>query len=169
MKKSISTERTTANIARITTLLADMPDKLDGLSQSLTREQCDQPLGMGERSLTQDLAHLLHSEARTSEAIYLALLVNEPVFPDIHSERQFGKLVRYDLVPFADLLVYFKLRRTVLLRVLASLTENQWARTIREEGKTRQESVYWRARSLALHELEHLTDIEHKLNQLGSG
>jgi hypothetical protein len=62
-------------------------------------------------------------------------------------------------------MVYFGLRRTVLLRVLASLTEEKWSRCIREEGKQRKESVYWRARGQALHELEHLQDLETKLNR----
>lgn len=169
MKKLIPTEQTEANIAQVIALLQAMPDKLAQLSQPLTLEQLNQPLAPGERSFTQDLAHLLHCEARTSETIYLALLLDEPLVPDIHPERQFGKLWRYELLPFADLLAYFKLRRTMLLSILAGLTEAQWGRTIREAGKKRQESVYWRARGQALHELEHLTDIERKLSQLGLG
>jgi hypothetical protein len=88
------------------------------------------------------------------------------MFIDIHPERQLGKLLRYDLLAFPDLLAYFNLRRTVLLRVLASLTEEQWARSIREAGKKRKESVYWRACSIAMHELEHLSDIESKISGL---
>jgi hypothetical protein len=167
MKKTISTDLTTANIAKVMELLTETPAALEGLSTRLFEDQFRQPLGAGERSLTEDLAHLIHSEARTSEAIYLALLLNEPLIPDIHSERQWGKLLRYDLLSCSELLAYFKLRRTVLLRVLASLKEEQWARTIREEGKKRQESIYWRARSLAIHELDHLTDIQGKLDGAG--
>lgn len=164
MKKAISTDLTSTNITGVQELLADTPGQLEGLSKGLTAEHLRQSLGAGERSFTEDLAHLTHSEARTSEAIYLALLLDEPLLPDIHSERQWGKLLRYDLLTFSDLLAYFKLRRAVLLRVLASLGEKQWARSSREEGKKRQESVYWRARSLAMHELEHLTDLQRKLN-----
>jgi DinB superfamily len=163
MKKSVSTDLTKANIAKVTELLAETPLKLESLSTSLTGEQVRQPLGAGERSLTEDLAHLIHSEARTSEAIYLALLLEEPLVPDIHSERQWGKLLRYDLLAFSDLLAYFKIRRTVLLRVLSSLRDEQWSWSIRENGKKRQESVYWRARALAMHELDHLTDLQDKL------
>ena len=83
---------------------------------------------------------------------------------DVHPERQVGKLLRYDLLAFADLLAYFKLRRTVLLRVLKSLTAAQWSRSIREARKQRQESVYWQARGQALHEFEHLSDLRHKLD-----
>ena len=99
------------------------PDAIGRFEHDSLRGQLRQPLGEGERSFTEDLAHLIHSEARTSEAIYLALLLEEPLIPDVHSERQWGKLLRYDLLSCPDLLIYFKLRRLVLLRVLASLTE----------------------------------------------
>jgi hypothetical protein len=149
MKKAVSTELTSANIAKITELLVEAPVRLEGLSKCLSSEQLLQPLGAGERSFTKDLAHLIHCEARSSEAIYTALLADEPILLDIHPERQWGKLLRFDLLEFSDLLAYFKLRRAVLLHVLASLTEEQWARSIREEGKKCKESVYWRARTIA--------------------
>src|SRR5687768_8538246 len=162
MKIIISTEATDSNIAKIKDVLTDTLLKLESLSKGFTNEQLRQPLGPGERSLTDNLAHLINCEARSSEAIYLALLADEPVFVDIHPERQLGKLLRFDLLAFSDLIAYFKLRRTVLLRVLDSLSEEQWARSIREPGKKRKESVYWRARSIAMHELEHLLDMERK-------
>ena len=166
MKKAISTDLTSTNIAKVVELLADFPVQVESLCTSLSDEQLCQPLGAGERSFTEDLAHLIHTEARSAEAIYLALLMNEPLIPDIHPERQWGKLLRYDLLSFYELLAYFKVRRAILLRVLGSLAEEQWARTIREAGKKRQESVYWRARTIAMHELEHLTDLQSKLNTL---
>jgi hypothetical protein len=167
MKKIISTEVTKANIEKVQDLLADSPIRLERLGKRLSAAGLRQPLGSGERSLTEDLAHLINCEARSSEAIYLALLADEPLFIEIHPERQLGKLLRYDLLPFSELLAYFKLRRTVLLRVLDALTEEQWSRSIREAGKKRKESVYWRARSIALHELEHLSDLEGKLSNKG--
>jgi hypothetical protein len=164
-KKTISTELTDANIANVKELLADTPIQLEHLSNLFSEEHLRQSLGTGERSFTEDLAHLIHTEARSSEAIYLALLLEEPLVPDIHPERQWGKLLRYDLLTFGELLGYFKVRRTVLLRVLTSLTNEQWSRSIREAGKKRQESVYWRARTIAMHELEHLTDLQNKLSR----
>lgn len=165
MKKAVSTDLTSVNIVKVKELLADAPIQLENLSRPLSEEQLRQPLGAGERSFTENLAHLIHTEARSSEAIYLALLMNEPLVPDIHPERQWGKLLRYDLLSFHELLAYFKVRRAILLRVLGSLTEEQWARTIHEAGKKRQESVYWRARTIAMHELEHLTDLQSKLKK----
>lgn len=163
MKKMVSTKITEANIARIMELLSDTPRKLEDLHSRFSEEQLVKPLGAGERSLTENLAHLLHCEAISSEFIYLALLKDEATSYDIHPEREYGKLVQYNLFPFKSLLDYFIFRRTVLLRVLTSLTVEQWSRAIPEKGKKRKESVYWRARSIALHEQEHIDDIEDKL------
>ena len=141
MKKAISTKQTDANIAQVIALLAETPVKLKRLGDDLSGEQLRQPLGPGKRSITQDLAHLLNCEARSSEAIMLALLADDPVFVNVHPEWQLGKLLRFDQFPFADLLAYFTLRRTLLLQVLGSLTDDQWSRTIQQEGKKRKESV----------------------------
>lgn len=164
MNKTISTELTRQNTANVIELLADTPGRLEELSQPLSDVQLQRPLGSGKRSFTEVLAHLINSEARSSEAIYLALLAHEPFFPNIHPERQWGRLLKFEQLPFPDLLTYFRLRRTILLRVLSSLREEQWTRVIREEGKKRKESVYWRTRSLALHELEHVSDLQRRLD-----
>jgi hypothetical protein len=162
-KQRLSTEMTPVNIARVLELLAQAPGRLERVTGRISDEQLRQPLGDGERSATEILAHLLNCEARSSESIYLALLADEPELVNIHPERQLGKLLRFDLLPFADLAAYFKLRRAVLQRVLTSLTAAKWARTIREPGKQRRESVYWSARTIALHEADHLGEIEGKL------
>jgi len=165
MKKSISTELSPANIAKVMETLAESPIRLEALSKSVSAPsgKLRQPLGKGERTATEVLAHLINGEARSSEMIYQALLTNEPFFAEIHPERHWGKLLRFDLLDFSDLLAYFKLRRKVLLRVLSGLKEKDWARAVREEGKQRKESVYWRARSLALHESEHVDELERKI------
>jgi len=163
MKKPISTEQTDANIQEVLHILSETPGKLAELSRGMTDEGLRVPLGAGERSFIETLAHLINCEALTADAIYQALLLNEPAIAHLHPERHLGKLLRFDLLDFPELLNYFKLRRTVLLRVLALLRKNQWSRVIREEGKQRKESVYWRARGQAVHELEHITDLERKL------
>jgi hypothetical protein len=163
MTKAISTEFTTANTTAIVTILAQSPGRVETLSALYSPEQLRQPLGPGERSFTEVLAHMINCEGRSSEAIYLALLASEPYFVDIHPERHWGKLLRHDLFEPAELVAYFKFRRQILLRVLNSLTEDQWMRVIREEGKQRKESVYRLARSIAMHEIDHVGDLEDKL------
>jgi hypothetical protein len=133
------------------------------LNRGRDAQQLHAPLGSGERSFHETLVHLINCEARTSEAIPLALLANEPLLPAIHPERDLGKLLHLEQLPFPDLLAYFKFRRTILLRVLQGLTEKKWSRVIRQEGKIRNESVYWQARAQALHEWEHLQELGRKL------
>ena len=161
--KAITTDQTAENIANVIEVLTESPVRLEALRKSVSAEKLRQPLGKGERTPVEVLAHLLNTEARSSEIIYQALLVKEPFFADIHPERGWGKMLRFDLLDFSELLAYFNIRRKVLLRVLSGLKEKDWARAVREEGKQRKESVYWRARTIAMHELDHLGDLEKKL------
>ena len=163
LNKLLSTDLTSANIAKVLELLAESMVRLNALAKSVPASKWTQPLGAGERTPTEVLAHILNGEARSAEMIYQALLVDEPFFPDLHPDRDIGKLLRFDLLDHTELLVYFNVRRKVLLRVLSGLTEAQWSRTVQEEGKKRRESVYWRARTIVMHELDHLDDLEKKL------
>lgn len=159
MKKSIATKPTPANIAAILELLSSTVEVLENAASRLTAEQLRQAPEPGKRSMTEVLAHLINCEARTAEAIYLALLVNEPTFTDVHPERQLGQLLRFDTFAYAELLAYFQLRRAVLLRVLADLPLESWLRVVHEADRKRPLSVYLWARSLALHELEHFSEL----------
>lgn len=163
MEKTITTEQTPENIARVMEALTECPVRLEALVRSIPVGKLSQPLGKGERTPVEVLAHMLNGEAISSEMIYQALLVNEPSFANIHPERDLGKLLRFNELEFSELLAYFKIRRKVLLRVLSGIKEKDWSRVIREEGKQRRESVYWRARTIAMHELDHLEDLEGKL------
>jgi hypothetical protein len=166
MKKAISTKQTAANIAAVLELLRDTPGRLASLSAALSPKQRRLPMGAGERSLTEVVAHLINCEARTAESICLTLLVDEPFCLDIHPERQWGSLLQHEAFDFADLLPYFTFRRKVLLGVLQKLSDVQWARVNIEQDKQRKESIYWRARALALHEAEHVAELQLKLGGL---
>ena len=163
MNKPLSTDLTPANITKVMEMLAEGPNRWEALSKSVPAEKLRQPLGKGERTPSEVLAHMLNGEAISSEMIYQALLVKEPFFADIHPERDWGKLLRFDLLDFSELLTYFIIRRKVLMRVLSAMKEKDWARVVREEGKQRKESIYWRARTIAMHEQDHLGELERKL------
>lgn len=165
MGKPIPTELTALNIVKVLKLLAGTPARLEALGDGLSERQFRKPLGDGQRSFAEVLAHLLNSEARAAEAIQLSLLKEEPQLPDLHPERDLGRLARYDALPATQLLTYFRLRRAVLIGTLCPLAESQWARASIEVGKKRRESVYWKARALALHESEHVRELEVGLNR----
>lgn len=166
MKSKLSTDLNLENIQTVLMLLEETPGKLADLTKGLSPEQLARPLGPGERSIREVLAHLVNSDTVNADAIYLALLKKEPLLHKLHPERDLGQLLRHEQFPFHDLLAYFSFRRRVLLNLLGGLTPGQWARRVREEGKQRRESVYWRARGQALHELEHINEIEDKTRTL---
>jgi hypothetical protein len=160
MKKSISTEMTGENISQVMELLTSTPQTLRRLSQSFSSETATQPLKPGDRSFVELVVHILNCDDRTTETIYAALLLKEPLILDIHPERQWGQLLHYEQFSSAELIEYFGFRRKTLLQVLDNLTDAQWSRAVREEGKQRKESVFRCTRSQALHEVEHLAQIE---------
>lgn len=164
MKKSISTAPTPVNIATVLNLLHAVPNRFRVLGEKRSAE-LRSPIAPGERSPTEVLAHLINCELVTSDAIYMAILLDEPLIPPLHPERDWGKLLHHEFSEYNELLAYFEFRRILLLRVLGGLSEAQWARVIRETNKKRKESVYLRARGLVLHEEEHLRDLREKLEE----
>lgn len=152
----ISTNQTETNIKRVTDLLTATPERLQTVSRGLSADQLAAPLAEGEWGMVEILAHLVSCEEVTSQAVYAALLVDDPVLPAIHPQRQWARLLPYSTFPFSDLLAYFAFRREVLLRVLA---QADWRQSAVRAGK-RPQTVYRLARSLALHEADHLAAIE---------
>lgn len=150
----ISTKLTTSNIEKMGTLLRETPARLGQFSAGMSVDALCTPLSSGEWSLTEVLAHLISCAELSSSAIYLALLLDRPTGPYVHPTRQWNALLRYEQLPFADLLHMFALRRTVLLHTLDELSESQWARVFQHEGK-RPATVYTQARTIALHEQAH--------------
>jgi hypothetical protein len=166
MKNKLSTDLAPENVKTVLMLLEETPRKLARLTGTMPPEQLTRPLGPGERTITEILAHLINGDTVNADAIYLALIKKEPLLHKLHAERDIGRLLQHDRYPYHELLAYFTFRRKVLINVLRKLSSKQWARTVREEGKQRRESVYWRARGQALHEFDHLSDIEAKLHKL---
>jgi len=158
----IATTQTPENIAFILEVLARIPNRLEAISSQLSPNQLTTPISPGERTPTEILAHILHCEAITGNAIIIALLKKEPLLPSLHPERDLGKLMNYHQRSFTDLQVYFSFRRKTLLSILNSLKEKQWSRIVKEEGKKRRETVYRLARVQALHEEAHVKEIEDK-------
>jgi len=91
------------------------------------------------------------------------LLVDDPILLDVHPQRDWASLVRYERFTLVELLSYFNLRRQTLLQVLGDLPDLGWERTA-SRASNRTESIYRLARTLALHERDHLQDIRSKLD-----
>lgn len=156
VKKSVPTIQSVSGIKSIYSILKNTHNDLLKLQKYIPVKDLDMPLIPGKRSFRQNVIHLLNSENLNSMIIIQALTIDKPELLPIHSERDIGALSLFEEFDIKELLTYFKLRRRMLMSLLNSLTNEQWARKIIEKNKSRQESIYWRARSLALHEYEHI-------------
>jgi len=156
----ISTKPTPTNITTVLDILKATPGQL-----YICREHVDsprEPLAEGERSLVATVAHLINCDAQTTQGIYLALLRDTPTLLDLHPERDWGKLLQVETLDCDELLAYFRVRRLMLMAVLERLSDDAWTRSVQPENKKRTESVYYLARSLALHEQAHVEELQTK-------
>ena len=163
--KRLTTRQSPERIELTIAVLSAAPQRLRNLSAGLTETGLTTPLGEGERSFKRDLTHLIYCAERGEYPIVHALLLDHPHLPRIHAERDWGKLMRYETFPIAELLDYFDFRRRALLRVLRGLKPEQWGRSVYRDGVKRSESVYYAARGLCLHEVDHLEDLAKKLRK----
>ena len=165
LEKRLKTKSSDARIELALAHLAAGPKRLRNLAAGLTQAELTTPLGEAERSFKRDLTHLCYCAERGADPIHHALLLDLPFMPRIHAERDWGKLMRYESFQIAELLAYYDFRRRALMRILRGLSRAQWERSVRREGVKRQESVYYAARGLCLHELDHLEDLASKLGK----
>ena len=155
-KKSIPTVFSDSAVKCIYLILDSTYDELLNLSKQIPDQDHSKPLNPGRRSFRENIIHILNMEELNLMLLAQALIIDKPEVLKIHSERDIGKLKIFEPLSTKELLSYFKLRRKILLNLLQSLSREQWSRVIIEKNKTRQESVYWRTRTLALHEYEHI-------------
>jgi hypothetical protein len=80
----ITTHPSLVNRNRLLEFLRESPAQLKDLSRSLPEEQLCERLAEKEWPLKEHLAHMLSRKEITSQSIYYALLVNDPILPDIH-------------------------------------------------------------------------------------
>jgi hypothetical protein len=153
----LGTKATRTNIQKILALLEEFPQRIASLTVNLDNERLHTPLVEEEWSLVEILAHLRCCEEVWANTIYTMLALDDPELAEVHP-RQWAKVVKYDRLDFRISFRVFHLRRRELLEVLLGLPVEAWLRTGVIKG--RQHSVYSQARRLALHEADHLEQIE---------
>ena len=156
---TITTKPTKENFKKVLALLAETPGRLQTLSSARSAAELSAPLEKDQWSFAEIMGHLDACAELNTHATYYALLVDNPILPDVHPQRQWARLLRYQEVSFTDMQGNFDFRRELLLRKLNLLSGSQWLRPVTRQGK-RQENIYRIARSMALHEHDHLTQLE---------
>lgn len=115
-----------------------------------------------EWSAVEILGHLRACDDLWSYSIYAMLTDQQPSLALI-DERRWTKMLGYANLNFHQSFEVFAAKRTELIAVLKSLSEEAWSRTALIEG--RQHSVFSQVRRLALHEREHCNQIESLLSR----
>lgn len=153
----IPTEQSPDSIGLVIDMLENTARFFAEAAAKMTPSEIAAPLTLGEWSFHEIMAHLLTTNEVTTNAIVYALALKEPSLPEIHPRRAWGKALRYEKQPFADLLAAYQFRRRVILNVLRDLTPKKWAAQLHRPA-SRSTTVYLQARSMALHDREH---VEH--------
>ena len=165
-KKEIPTSFSEAAIANVFIVLEETPNYLASFAKHFDERTSLEPIIEGKRSFRETLIHMLNIEGLHYTTMYPALLLNKPRVYPLHAERDFNKLNLFSDFQLHELLEVFRFERRKSLSFLKSLKRSDWFRQITEENKAREETIYWRARGLAIHDFTHVQILKLQTNYL---
>jgi hypothetical protein len=154
---------TPAEIEKYLALLDEFPRTVAARTVGLSEAQLRWSPDKKDWSIVEVLAHLRACAEIWSFTMYAMLTENKPVFP-LLDECRWAKAARYATFEFQPAFQSFCLQRQELLVVLKTLDLENWARSANIEG--RNHTVFSQARRMALHETEHLNQIQALLDGL---
>lgn len=167
-KKEIPTAFSEIAVTTIFKVLEETPVYLTSLAKHFDDHTSLEPIIEGKRSFKETLIHLLHMEALHYITIYPAFLLNKPKIYSIHAERDLSRLSLFSDFQPNELLETFCYERRKSLNFLKSLKKSDWHKALKEENKAREETIYWRARVLALHDFTHTQILKLQTKKLGN-
>jgi len=165
-KKEIPTSFSEAAVNNIFATLEYTPNYLTSIAKHFDEERSLTPIIEGKRSFRETLIHLLNIEGLNYTTIYPAFLLNRPMVYPLHAEKDFDRLNLFSGLQSNELLDAFKLERRKSLNFLKSLKKSDWSKQLKEENKAREESIFWRARALAIHDFTHVQILKFQTNYL---
>ena len=165
-KKEIPTSFSEVAVNNIFTILEYTPNYLTSIARHFDDKSSLKPVTEGKRSFRETLIHFLNLEGLNYTTIYPAFLLNKPKIYPIHAERDFDRLSLFSDFHLNELLETFCFERRKSLSFLKSLKENDWYRKLTEKDKAREETIYWRARVLAIHDFTHVQILKFQTNCL---
>ena len=154
---------TPAEIAKYLALLEEFPRTVTAWTTRLSEDQLRWSPGKKDWSIVEVVAHLRACAEIWSFSIYAMLTEDKPALP-LLDERRWAKAARYATFEFHPSFQIFCLQRGELLVVLKALDFESWVRSANIEG--RNHTVFSQSRRMALHETEHLEQIQALLEGL---
>ena len=155
-KKEIPTSPSGPAILKILEILESTPRELLLLANHFNDKSSQEPVIAGKRSFRETLIHLLNIETLNYTTIYPAYLLMKPEVYPLHAERDISRLNLFLDFQLSELLLIFDMERKKTLCFFKTLTENDWTKELAEQNKERNETIYWRARGLSLHDYTHI-------------
>src|SRR5215510_7073504 len=134
--------------------LRDTPQCLIDCARGLDEDRLKRAVAPGEWSFCEVLAHLRGCQDVWSYSICAMLILDNPELAFIHP-REWSKIQGYTALSFAENLEAFTVGRDNLLRILQSLSFEEWGRSARFTGKANIYTIFGETLRMALHEEDH--------------
>ena len=141
-------------------LLEETPRRIKQLTSSIDEVRLQRKTEKFPWSVNDILAHLRACADVWGDSIIAMLAEENPKVPYRHP-RQWIKKTDYPKLPFHESFQAFKSQRKRLLKVLKSLSFEDWSRAATIQG--REHTVFAQVRRMATHENEHYGQIEETL------
>lgn len=164
-KKEIPTLFSVTACNNIIETLRDTPQIITKLSKKFNNKTSQTPIIKDKWSFRETIIHFLNIEILNYITIYPAYLLDNPVVYPLHAERDIKKLNLFKDFSLTELVNEFKSERRKLLNFLEGLDYKDLHRKIIEKNKTREETIYWRLRGLALHDFTHIQILNFQLGK----
>lgn len=153
-------EPTSPKIQQFLRLLVATPGRISAAANAVSQSQTYLKPDSRSWSAQEVLAHLRACADVWGSYIESMLADEEPVLPDIHPRRYLMQ-TDYPSLDFTDSLKAFSRQRRKLLKALTSLHFDDWSRGALIGS--RRHTVFTQVRRMAMHEAEHVAQIEHLL------
>ena len=154
---------TPADITKYLALLEEFPRTVATGTAGLSEEQLRWSPSKKDWSIVEVLAHLRACAEIWSFSMYAMLTENNPTLP-LLDERRWAKAAQYTTFDFQHAFQVFCLQRQELLTVLKALDFETWGRSANIEN--RNHTIFSQVRRMALHETEHLDQLQALLDNL---
>ena len=149
-----------AEIQKYLKLLEETPRRVESVTKGIEESRLQSSPDKSAWSANDILSHLRSCADVWGDSIEMMLAKDHPTVSYRHP-RQWIKKTDYPKLPFYGSFQAFKLQRKELLKVLKSLSFEDWSRTATIKG--REHTVFTQVRRLATHENEHCGQTEELL------
>ncbi|MEZ4661883.1 MAG: DinB family protein [Caldilineaceae bacterium] len=148
-------------IAKYLKILEDTPVRIATATQGCTEEELHSKSAAEGWSANDILAHLRACVDVWGKDMRTMLNEDTPRFRHL-SPRTWLRKTSYPELPFYESFAAFTQARAELLALLRNLSLTDWSRAaiVKQNGKERTQTVFTRARQMAMHEEAHCAQIE---------